>query len=136
MKKALLLLAVMCFALGAGEWELSLETNTMFALNNYSDNWEGGEAGGINWTANVNGMAQRQLAEWVNSKSVLKLSFGQTHVQQAGTGDWLRPTKATDLIDFETIFRFTLGTFVDPYTAGRVESQFYDARNPANKRYF
>ncbi len=120
----------------AAEWELALDANAMFALNNYSDNWAGGDAGGMNWTANINGMAQKQLAEWLNSKSTLKLAFGQNHTQSAATGDWFVPTKATDLIDLESILRFTLGAFVDPYASGRLESNFYDIRIPSNKRYF
>lgn len=137
MKKLLLIMLVGVFAtVFAAEWELSLDANAMFALNNYSDNWTGGDAGGINWTANIDGLAEKQLAEWLNNKNLLQLSFGQTHIQKAETGHWLVPEKSTDLIDFETIFRFTLHSFVDPYVAGRLQSQFYDGRNKLNKRYF
>ncbi|MCK5832406.1 DUF3078 domain-containing protein [bacterium] len=131
-----LILLFACCASFASEWELALDANAMFALNNYSENWAGGDVGGINWTANINGLAEKQLTQLVNTKNTLKLSFGQTHVQSATTGEWQAPTKATDLIDFETVFRFTLGTLVDPYASGRLESQFYDSRVVTNKRYF
>ncbi|HEX7401689.1 MAG TPA: hypothetical protein VF369_05870, partial [candidate division Zixibacteria bacterium] len=35
----------------------------------------------------------------------------------------------------ETVFRFTLGGFVDPFVAGRVETQFYDVSDPQKSRF-
>ncbi|MCD6501067.1 hypothetical protein J7L01_00555 [bacterium] len=134
--KTFLLFAVICASVMGAGWELALDANAMFAMNNYSDNWAGGDAGGINWSANINGVAEKALAEWLNDKSTLKMSFGQTHLQDAATGKWQVPEKSTDIIDFETIFRFTLGAFVDPYCSGRLESGFYDTRVASNKRYF
>ena len=134
--KTFLLFAVICASVMGAGWELALDANAMFAMNNYSDNWAGGDAGGINWSANINGVAEKPLAEWLNDKSTLKMSFGQTHLQDAATGKWQVPEKSTDIIDFETIFRFTLGAFVDPYCSGRLESGFYDTRVASNKRYF
>ena len=134
--KTFLLFAVICASVMGAGWELALDANAMFAMNNYSDNWAGGDAGGINWSANINGVAEKPLAEWLNDKSTLKMSFGQTHLQDAATGKWQVPEKSTDIIDFETVFRFTLGAFVDPYCSGRLESGFYDTRVASNKRYF
>ena len=42
----------------------------------------------------------------------------------------------TDLIDFETVFRFTLGAFVDPFVSGRLETQFLDQSDPTKDRMF
>ncbi len=101
----------------------------------YSDSWVGGEAGSVNWASNLNGSAQKQINPKFNFKSTLKLSFGQTLTQNAETKDWSKPKKSTDLIDWETVGRFTLNFFVDPYTAFRLESQFYDGSNIAKKLF-
>jgi hypothetical protein len=65
------------------------------------------------------------------------LAFGQTHLQKVdamGARYWDKPQKSTDLIDFETLFKFTLQTWVDPFLAGRFESQFLDQSDPALTR--
>jgi hypothetical protein len=118
----------------AGSWSKSVDANLTLTQNAYSDNWVGGEAGAISWTFNVNALAEKQLNPKLHNKNTLKLSFGQTHNQDVETDDWQKPVKSTDLIDFETVLRFTLGAFVDPYTAGRAESQFYDASDPEKSR--
>jgi len=130
-------MAVFIAAAFAGEpWNTSLDFNLNLALGNYSGNWDGGEAGSFNWTVNANFLAERQIVSWLNYKHTAKLSFGQTHSQSVETRRWAVPQIATDLIDIEDVARFTLGTFVDPYAAVRLESQFYDTRVADNKRYF
>ena len=47
----------------------------------------------------------------------------------------MKPVKSTDLIDAESLWRMTLGLFVDPFAAVRLESQFLDASQPDNIRY-
>ncbi|RKX19943.1 MAG: hypothetical protein DRP35_06895, partial [Candidatus Zixiibacteriota bacterium] len=100
----------------------------------YSDSWSGGEAGSVNWTSNLNAIAEKQMSQKFHFKSTLKMSFGQT-ITQDSTKEWSDPKKSTDLIDWENVGRFTLNTFVDPYTAFRVETQFYDGSVIAKKRY-
>lgn len=56
-------------------------------------------------------------------------------MQEKDTKKWLDPIKSTDLIDFESVLRFTLGGFVDPFIAGRIETQFYDNRDPSLSRF-
>ena len=80
-------------------------------------------------------IAEKQINEKVNTRNTLKLSFGQTHNQDRDTKDWSKPVKSTDLIDLESVFRFSLGKVVDPYASGRLESQFYDARDPDKSRF-
>ena len=138
-----LLLTMMLFAgiVSASEDSLKHGWNTglIFDLTttqaNYSDSWVGGEAGSFNWVSNLNGSAERQLSPKFNYKSTLKLSFGQTHSQDQETKSWSKPAKSTDLIDWENVGRFTMGGFVDPYVAFRVESQFLDASDPDTNRY-
>jgi len=116
-------------------WTRSVDANLTMTQSAYSDNWAGGEAGNITWTFNSNWLAEKPLSPLVQSKNTLKLSFGQTHSQDVDSKDWAKPTKSTDLIDFETLFSLTFGGFVDPFAAGRLESQFLDAGDPAKDRY-
>ena len=69
------------------------------------------------------------MAKWLNNKTTLKLAFGQTHLQKrdiAGDVTWDHPTKSTDKIDLESLSKFTLQAWVDPYLSLRAESQFID----------
>ena len=120
-------------------WKKSLVVDFITTQTAYSDSWVGGEVGAINWVSNLNGSAEKQLKDWLNFKSRLKLSFGQTMTQTTDTVDqtrhWSKPKKSTDLIDWENVGRFTLHKFVDPYAAVRLESQFLDASFEAKKRY-
>jgi len=119
----------------AGTWQKSIDANLTMTQNAYSDNWSGGEVGSLSWVFNSNSLFERELSPKVNTKNTLKLFFGQTHSQNGDTKAWERPFKSTDRIDFETVFRFTLGRFVDPYASGRIESQFIDQRDRANERF-
>lgn len=113
-----------------GRWYPTLEGGLQVTQSAYSDNWSGGDKGSVVWTAIVNASLENQLKPTVNSLSTLKLSYGQTHQQKSapdGERYWDRPEKSTDLIDFESIARFTLGGFVDPFVSFGLESQFQDA---------
>lgn len=129
-----ILVIAMASTVLAEPWKASVDANLTLTENAYSDNWVGGEVGALSWTFNSNSLAEKQLQAKVNNKNTLKLSFGQTHSQDKETKKWAKPVKTTDLIDFETVFRFTLGGFVDPFAAGRVETQFFDASDPQKNR--
>ncbi len=116
-------------------WKTSLILDLTAAQVAYSDSWVGGEAGSFNWVSNLNGRAERQLKPKVNLKSTLRMSFGQTITQDKDTKNWSKPTKSTDLSDWETVGRLTFGQLVDPYAAFRLESQFSDASVEKKKRY-
>lgn len=136
---ALFILACFLFAVpdwaDAGPWKKNMDLNLTVTQNSYSDNWTGGEAGNLSWVANGNSGFEKQLSEKLNSKTTIKLAFGQTHSQDQETKKWAKPTKSTDLIDIESLARFTLNLWVDPYLAVRFESQFLDASYPQLKRY-
>jgi hypothetical protein len=117
-------------------WVTSLVVDVTTTQTSYSDSWVGGEAGSLNWVSNLNGSARKQLKTWLALESTLRLSFGQTLTQDAETKDWSKPRKSTDLIDWETLGRFTLDAYVDPYAAFRIESQFFDGSVEAKKRFF
>jgi hypothetical protein len=129
-------LLILVSFVSAAPWEKSADANLTLTQNSYSDNWVGGESGSLSWTFNFNGLAQKQLSTKVNNQNTLKLSFGQTHSQNQVTKNWLKPVKSTDLIDYETVFRFTLGAFVDPFVSGRLESQFLDQSDTTKNRPF
>ncbi len=112
-------------------WKKTLTADLVATQTAYSDSWTGGEAGSFSWVSKVNGLAERNLNDWFNLRSQLKLAFGQTNSQDEETKNWSKPTKSTDLIDWETVGRFLLQRFVDPYAAFRLESQFYDGSGVA-----
>ncbi len=124
-------------------WVKTLDMIFNVTQSSYSDNWAGGEQGNVTWIAQANGIFEKQFSPRFNSKTTIKLAFGQTHTQYedkntetgASTHKWAKPVKSTDKIDIESVGRFTLDWFVDPYTAVRFESQFLDASAEHLKRY-
>jgi hypothetical protein len=119
-------------------WRITITSGLTANQTAYSENWVGGEAGSVSWAFTSLTEAGRQLSSKLNWTSVLKLAFGQTVTQSrdsAGTLRWSKPAKSTDLIDLESVMRFTLQKVVDPYAAFRAETQFYDGSNPAKKLF-
>ncbi len=129
------LVILMVSSASAEPWKLTSEANITLTQSNYSDNWVGGEAGALSWTLNSNSRAEKLIGTSVNTMNTLRLSFGQTHNQNVETKNWSKPVKTTDLIDFESVFRFLLGKTFDPFISVRVESQFLDASDPLKDRY-
>jgi hypothetical protein len=117
-------------------WKNSLDTGLSFSQNSYSDNWAGGEAGNIAWTALANGTFEKQFSPIFNFRNTSNLQFGQTHSQDKQTKVWNRPLKSTDKIDLDNLGRFTLHAFVDPFIAFRFQSQFLDDSYSPIKRTF
>lgn len=143
-KTALIFLMVICVCgstWGAdstgvvGPWQTVLEANLAAAQTSYSDNWVGGQSGSITWVANVHGVASKQLSSLIRTENELKLQFGQTHNQVDSTKKWESPVKSSDRIRFDTVWKFTLRAWVNPYAAGYVETEFYDATVPVKKQY-
>jgi len=94
-----------------------------------------GEAGNVTWISAANGVFEKQVSPKLNSKTTIKLAFGQTHTQDQETKNWAKPVKSTDKIDIESVQRLTMNWIVDLYFAERFESQFMDASEPTFKRY-
>ncbi|MBN1885486.1 MAG: DUF3078 domain-containing protein [Candidatus Krumholzibacteriota bacterium] len=134
---AILAIAILIAAAPAGAepWKKSVEANLTLTQNAYSDNWVGGETGAISWAFTSVSLFEKQLGDLMHSGNTLKLQFGQTHNQDVETKNWSRPAKSTDLIDFESVLRFTLGSTVDPYAGVRLESQFVDQSDRTKDRY-
>lgn len=123
--------------LEVGRWYNSVEAGLTLTQSAYSDNWAGGDEGSMVWTAIMNAEAKSQMNEKVHWRHTLKLAYGQTHEQEtdddSGERRWESPEKSTDLVDYETVARFTLGGYVDPFVAGEFESQFLDASDAAGR---
>lgn len=137
MKHVLLVLLVLATGiLTAEDWETSGDMNLNLTQNAYSDNWAGDEKSSVSWVFNTNLSAQKQLTAKVHNKTTLKMAFGQTHnqyIDAMGDKQWQKPDKTTDLIDLESIARFTLGSVVDPFVSLRWESQFLDESTDETK---
>lgn len=119
-----------------GKWYPGVEAGISLTQSSYSNNWHGGEKGSIVWAALANATIENQIHPKVNWNNTLKLAYGQTHQQslaEDGTRSWDRPDKTTDLLDLESVARFTLGGFVDPFASVRFESQFQDVSDPAGR---
>lgn len=117
--------------LEVGRWYPKLDFGLVLAQSAYSNNWNGGEQGQIAWNFILNSALTRRFTPKVNWANTLKLAFGHTHNQKFSEEDpgvrvWDSPEKTTDLVDLESLLRFTLQSWVDPYAAVRVLTQFLD----------
>ena len=128
-------IVVLAPSLCAEERAVTSDLNLMLTQSAYSDNWEGGEAGAISWSLGSNSLAEKQLRAWLHNATSLKLAFGQTHSQDSRTREWASPVKSTDLVDLESVFRFTYAWPVDLYVSGRAKTYFLDERDPEKTRY-
>jgi len=116
-------------------WHVASDVNLTLTQNAYSENWSGSESGAVSWALSANTLAEGRLSDRILNETRLRLAFGQTHSQDRETKEWASPVKSTDLVDLESVFRFTYGWAVDPYVSGRVESSILDERDPAKTRY-
>ncbi len=144
MRKLTLILVILGLATGkslaadstaVNAWKTQVEAGLALTQASYSDNWTGGEVGSLIWVANLHAIAEKQLTGKLRTENDLKLAFGQTHSQSQVSKQWASPQKSTDKIRFDTVEKFTLKTWVDPYIAGTFESQFYDASDSLKARY-
>ncbi len=104
-------------------WRPSVDLMFTLTQNAYSDNWAGGDVGSVTWVGTANLRLERQFPTPWNWRNILKLSFGQTHNQDADSRQWKRPFKSTDLIDFESLLRYQRWAMViEPYVAFRLIS--------------
>jgi len=135
MKRYLILMIALLVIAGlqAETWKLDSNMSLTLSQSAFSDSWVGTELSNITWVANSTTTAEKQLKSWLQNKNTLKLAFGQTHNQKTRLDAnmnpekyWEHPEKSTDKIDFESMFRFTTQGWVDPFLAGRFESQFLD----------
>ncbi len=123
-------------SLGPPPWKLTSVASLNLSQSSFSSNWAGGDKGSIVWVLGADTKAERQMSRTLNWATQLLLAYGQTLQQrtESATSDklvWSTPQKTTDLIQLESVARFTLGGWVDPYLSLRLDSQFRDESNPA-----
>jgi hypothetical protein len=112
-----------------GPWSYGAIIGLNLSQSAFSDNWAGGDQGSITWTLKSDLKAERQFNRSLHWSNTLQLAFGQTAKQTtnaSGKKRWDTPDKTTDLIQFESLARFTLRKWVDPYVGARLDSQFLD----------
>ena len=112
-----------------GVWQNNVELGLNLLQSSYSKNWNGGEKGSVVWTGNLDARFEKQLNKKTNWRNTLKLVYGQTHQQDrdaAGELYWKRPDKTDDLVDFESLFRWTPESGWDPFVAVNFNSMFQD----------
>lgn len=129
---AVLLLVPVLASAEQEPWEIFLDANVTLTLNTYSNSWTGEEAGSFSWASRLLFEAHKQLHKKFRTENTLKLGFGQSKIQDQDTDKWSKIQVSTDLIDFQTVEKFTLDGFVDPYIAGRCQTTFLDA-SPTNR---
>jgi hypothetical protein len=132
---ALVLITLPAAVSSAEAWKVKSDINLTLTQNAYSNNWTGGESGSMNWTLNSNSIAEKQILASVFNKNTLKLAYGLTYQQDRTTDKWGSGDKSTDLIDLESTYRWTLGTWVEPIVAFRGITQFLDQSDPAQDRW-
>uniref|UniRef100_A0A832MMY6 DUF3078 domain-containing protein n=1 Tax=Eiseniibacteriota bacterium TaxID=2212470 RepID=A0A832MMY6_UNCEI len=118
-----------------GPWQFKSTAQLQLSQSAYSTNWAGGDRGSIVWVLGALSSAERQFTARFHLSNTLGLAYGQTSRQQPDPSNpgelvWDAPDKTTDQILFESIGRWTLGGYVDPYAALRLDTQFSDQTFP------
>lgn len=122
-----------------GPWKFGAIAGLNLSQSSFSSNWSGGDHGSIVWTLNSDLTAARQFNRSFHLSNLLQLAYGQTAQQVPdanGNLNWDTPDKTTDLIAWETVGRFTLHRFVDPYLSLGLDSQFRDQSSPLGEIAF
>ncbi len=117
---------VLVLAVVSAGWNLSVDAGLQVTQNYYNEAWSGTEVSSVTWTAVLNALAERPLSDRVLFTNTTKLQYGQTYQQDPATNKWSPPQKSSDLVDNESVLRFTMGWLVDPYLSFRLLSQFRD----------
>ena len=112
-----------------GFWQKEIDVSLNILQSSYTNNWNGGDKGSAVWNGQFNARLEKQFTEKTNWRNILKLAYGQTHSQERdANGDlyWKRPDKTDDIIDFDSMFRWTVGKNWDPYVSFHFQSMFED----------
>lgn len=116
-------------------WQYSLDADLTVALNTFSSNWKSKDAGSLAWVSKMTVMVKKRLYGKALSETTIKLIFGQTKLQDKSTKRWSSPEKSSDDIQVQSVLRFDIGKFIDPFLSAHLRSQFVDNRRDTDKRY-
>lgn len=117
-------------------WQNEFKLGLNILQSSYSENWNGGDKGSVVWSGAFDGRMEKQYGPRANWRNTLKLTYGQTHQQdRSPDGDlyWRRPDKTDDIIDFESLLRFTQASGWDPFVAVGLKSMFDDRSDAAGR---
>jgi hypothetical protein len=97
-------------------WKHGLVAGLTLTQVGFTDWAQGGE-NALAYTISADGKStdEEDISNWTNT---YKFAFGQTRVGNQG----LR--KADDIIDLSTVFTYKLGTYINPYAAATLKTQF------------
>jgi hypothetical protein len=117
-----------------GGWQRGGKLSLALAQSSFSSNWKGGDAGAFAWTLHLDASAERQVSPRFRWSNALAAAFGETAKQRTDPATarraWESPSKSTDRVRFESLGRWTLGGWANPYAAFAGESQFLDQSSP------
>jgi len=111
-------------------WATKAAAGLSLNQSSFNQAWQGDEVGTVSWIATVEGSADRWLFPRGIWKNRLLLQFGQTHQQDAERAAWQSPLKSSDKILFRSIVLFKWWSFLDPFVAFDVDSQFFTEVEP------
>ena len=111
-------------------WATKASAGVSLNQSTFNAAWQGDEVGTVSWIATFDAGANRWLTRRAIWKNHLLLQFGQTHQQDAARDAWLSPLKSTDKILFRSIVLFKWWSFLDPFVAFDVDSQFFTEVEP------
>ncbi len=107
-------------------WQVQTEVDFGIAQSTASENWTGGEASSVSWLSEFRAYVERrQSSRWLWNQE-LRLAFGQVHRHDETVEAWVPPEKSSDRIRYDAIWHYLSQSFLVPYAAGYLESQFVD----------
>jgi hypothetical protein len=118
----------------AQPWQLDMKASLSGQHTFHSENWEGDPQDALTWKAKLDAGAKKNIVWKIDNTNTIALSFGQSALKKKD-GNWSPPRKSLDIIDIESMYNLTLGTWVDPYVALRAQSQFVDERDSTTPYY-
>ncbi|MDG5814843.1 hypothetical protein QA601_07135 [Chitinispirillales bacterium ANBcel5] len=116
-------------------WLLSSEFSLSATFNSNSQNWNSRDAGSVVWIGRLDNTIEKQLSSKIHSENTIRLGFGQTMVKSKDDQSWSSPQISTDLLDIQSILKYSVNGIIDPFTSFRATSQFYDERDENNIRF-
>ncbi|MEA3506352.1 MAG: DUF481 domain-containing protein [Elusimicrobiota bacterium] len=127
MRKIILLIFVSAAAaavVNAAGWQVSGIAGASYSETAVNNRWSGGETDARSWSVNGEGEAEKDFGKtnWLNS---LKLEYGKTSIASAPEQE------SADTIYFNSIYKYKLSFYINPYVSFNADSQFTEFFDPA-----
>lgn len=98
-------------------WTHNLVGGLNLTQVSFSDNWAQGGENALAYATTLNGKSVQDLSK-TNWATSYKFAFGQTKLGEQGI------RKSDDKIDVESNFTYKMGTYINPYVAATLKTQF------------